>query len=322
MKLVIIVPCYNEEEVLTETTSRLSDVIHRMIEDGRIAEGQILYVDDGSRDKTWSLVEGFSVTYPCVSGLKLAHNVGHQQALWAGMEWAAVHADAAVSIDADLQDDVEVIPVMVDYFNKGVDIVFGVRKERKTDTFFKKYTAQAFYRLMRGLGGDIVYNHADFRLMSQRTLQALVSFPERNLFLRGMVSSLGYPSAFVYYNRSARLAGESKYPFSKMLSFALDGITSFSVRPLRYITYLGLIFILIALLAIVYGIYSFMEGMAIPGWTSLLVSLWFIGGAILLACGIIGEYVGKIYKEVKRRPRYFVEKTILPEEMKCNKELK
>lgn len=314
MKLVIVVPCYNEEEVLSETTSRLSAVIQRMVEEGRITEGQILYVDDGSRDKTWSLVESLSTAYACVSGLKLAHNVGHQQTLWAGLEWAAVHADAAVSIDADLQDDVEAIPLMVDYFNKGIDIVFGVRKERKTDTFFKKHTAQAFYRLIRGLGGDIVYNHADFRLMSKRTLQALVSFPERNLFLRGMVSSLGYPSTIVYYNRSPRFAGESKYPFSKMLSFALDGITSFSVRPLRYITYLGLVFILIALLAIVYGICSFVEGTAIPGWTSLLVSLWFIGGAILLACGIIGEYVGKIYKEVKRRPRYFVEKTILPKE--------
>lgn len=314
MKLVIIVPCYNEEEVLAETTSRLSDIISRMRESGRIDEGQILYVDDGSRDKTWALVEDFSATNRYVSGLKLAHNVGHQQALWAGLEWAAVHADAAVSIDADLQDDVEAIPVMVDYFKKGIDIVFGVRKERNTDTFFKKHTAQAFYRLMRGLGGDIVYNHADFRLMSSRTLQALVSFPERNLFLRGMVSSLGYPSAVVYYNRSPRLAGESKYPFSKMLSFALDGITSFSVRPLRYITYLGLTFILISLLAIVYGLCSFVDGSAIPGWTSLLVSVWFIGGAILLACGIIGEYVGKIYKEVKRRPRYFIEKTILPEE--------
>lgn len=314
MKLVIVVPCYNEEEVLPETTSRLSDIICRMTEEGRIGEGQILYVDDGSRDKTWSLVEDLSVSYPCVSGIKLAHNVGHQQALWAGLEWSAVHADAAVSIDADLQDDVEAIPVMVDYFNKGIDVVFGVRKERKTDTFFKKYTALAFYKLIRGLGGDIVYNHADFRLMSRRTLQALVSFPERNLFLRGMVSALGYPTAMVYYNRSPRLAGESKYPFSKMLSFALDGITSFSVRPLRYITYLGLMFILISLLAIVYGLCSFVEGNVIPGWTSLLVSVWFIGGAILLACGIIGEYVGKIYKEVKRRPRYFVEKTVFPGE--------
>ncbi len=190
-----------------------------------------------------------------------------------------------------------------------MDIVYGVRRERKTDTFFKKHTALAFYRLMRGLGGDIVYNHADFRLMSRRTLQALVSFPERNLFLRGMVSSLGFPSALVYYDRKERFAGESKYPLKKMISFALDGITSFSVRPLRYITYLGLFFMLIAILAIFYGLCSYAEGSALPGWTSLLVSLWFIGGAILLACGIIGEYVGKIYKEVKQRPRYFIEQT-------------
>ena len=241
--------------------------------------------------------------------MKLAHNVGHQHALWAGLEWASAHADAAVSIDADLQDDVEAIGTMVDYYNKGIDIVYGVRRERKTDTFFKKHTALAFYRLMRGLGGDIVYNHADFRLMSRRTLQALVSFPERNLFLRGMVSSLGFPSALVYYDRKERFAGESKYPLKKMISFALDGITSFSVRPLRYITYLGLFFMLIAILAIFYGLCSYAEGSALPGWTSLLVSVWFIGGAILLACGIIGEYVGKIYKEVKQRPRYFIEQT-------------
>ena len=208
----------------------------------------------------------------------------------------------------------EAIYPMVDYFNKGIDVVFGVRKERTTDTFFKKNTALAFYRLMRGLGGDIVYNHADFRLMSRRALQALVSFPERNLFLRGMVSSLGFPSAMVYYDRKERFAGESKYPFSKMLSFAMDGITSFSVRPLRYIAYLGMLFMLIAVLAIVYGICSYVDGQALPGWTSLIVSVWFIGGAILLACGIIGEYVGKIYKEVKRRPRYFVEKSVNLEE--------
>lgn len=307
MKLIIVVPCYNEEAVLTETTSQLSHVIATLKEQHSIDTGVILYVDDGSRDRTWELIERFSTEYDCVEGLKLAHNVGHQQALWAGLEWASAHADAAVSIDADLQDDVNAIYPMVDYYNKGIDIVYGVRKERKTDTFFKKNTALAFYRLMRGLGGDIVYNHADFRLMSRRTLQALVSFPERNLFLRGMVSSLGYPSAMVYYNRKERFAGESKYPLNKMISFALDGITSFSVRPLRYITYLGLFFILIAVFAIIYGLCSYAGGTTIPGWTSLLVSLWFIGGAILLACGIIGEYVGKIYKEVKRRPRYFIE---------------
>ncbi len=309
MKLAIIVPCYNEEEVLPETTEQLTRVLANLKSRGSIDDGLVLYVDDGSRDRTWELIEAYSAEKQDVAGVKLAHNAGHQQALWAGLEWAAANADAAVSIDADLQDDVEAIYEMVEYFNKGIDIVYGVRRERKTDTMFKKHTAQAFYRLMNGLGGDIVYNHADFRLMSQRVIQALVSFPERNLFLRGMVRSLGFPSAMVYYDRKERFAGESKYPFKKMMGFAIDGITSFSVRPLRYITYLGLFFIFISVVVIAYGLYSYIAGRTIPGWTSLLVSFWFIGGAILLACGIIGEYVGKIYKEVKRRPRYFIEQT-------------
>ncbi|HIZ05772.1 MAG TPA: glycosyltransferase family 2 protein [Candidatus Phocaeicola gallistercoris] len=307
MKLVIVVPCYNEEEVLPETTAQLSRVLDGLRGKKAIDQGIILYVDDGSKDTTWRLVQKYATENPYVKGLKLAHNVGHQQALWAGLEWASQRADAAVSIDADLQDDVDAIGTMVDYYNRGVDIVYGVRRERKVDTFFKKGTALAFYRLMRNLGGEIVYNHADFRLMSRRTLLALMAFPERNLFLRGIVASMGYPSAVVYYDRKERFAGESKYPLKKMISFALDGITSFSVRPLRYITYLGLFFMLIAVFAIFYGLFSYVEGSALPGWTSLLVSMWFIGGAILLACGIIGEYVGKIYKEVKQRPRYFIE---------------
>jgi glycosyltransferase involved in cell wall biosynthesis len=307
MKLVIVVPCYNEEEVLPETTAQLSRVLDGLRGKKAIDQGIILYVDDGSKDTTWRLVQKYATENPYVKGLKLAHNVGHQQALWAGLEWASQRADAAVSIDADLQDDVDAIRTMVDYYNRGVDIVYGVRRERKVDTFFKKGTALAFYRLMRNLGGEIVYNHADFRLMSRRTLLALMAFPERNLFLRGIVASMGYPSAVVYYDRKERFAGESKYPLKKMISFALDGITSFSVRPLRYITYLGLFFMLIAVFAIFYGLFSYVEGSALPGWTSLLVSMWFIGGAILLACGIIGEYVGKIYKEVKQRPRYFIE---------------
>jgi len=307
MKLVIVVPCYNEEEVLPETTAQLSRVLDGLRGKKAIDQGIILYVDDGSKDTTWRLVQKYATENPYVKGLKLAHNVGHQQALWAGLEWASQRADAAVSIDADLQDDVDAIGTMVDYYNRGVDIVYGVRRERKVDTFFKKGTALAFYRLMCNLGGEIVYNHADFRLMSRRTLLALMAFPERNLFLRGIVASMGYPSAVVYYDRKERFAGESKYPLKKMISFALDGITSFSVRPLRYITYLGLFFMLIAVFAIFYGLFSYVEGSALPGWTSLLVSMWFIGGAILLACGIIGEYVGKIYKEVKQRPRYFIE---------------
>lgn len=311
VKLLVVVPCYNEEEVLKETTAQLSEVIGRMKADGKIEEGRILYVDDGSKDLTWTLIEQLSGVNDCVSGLKLAHNAGHQQALWAGLEWAAgSEYDAAVSIDADLQDDVNAIVEMVDCFVQGADVVFGVRKERKTDTFFKKHTAQLFYKLMSNLGGEVVYNHADFRLMSKRTLQALVEFPERNLFLRGMVCLLGYPTASVYYDRKERFAGESKYPLAKMLNFALDGITSFSVKPLRLITMLGLFFIIISLGAIIYALSGFISGNVIPGWTSLLISLWFIGGAILTAIGIIGEYIGKIYKEVKRRPRYFIEKKV------------
>lgn len=308
--LLIIVPCYNEEEVLPETNRRLTDLLHDLEQEGKIGKGCILYVDDGSKDRTWQLVEDFVASGFPVKGLKLAHNVGHQQALWAGLEYAAAHSDASVSIDADLQDDVQSIHEMVDYYNKGIDIVYGIRKERKADTFFKKHSALTFYRLMKDLGGEIIYNHADFRLMSRRTMQALISYPERNLFLRGMVYSLGYPSAMVYYDRRKRFAGESKYPFSKMLSFAIDGLTSFSVRPLRYIVLLGLLFILISILAIIYAFLTYLKGKAIPGWTSLLVSIWFIGGMSITAIGIIGEYIGKIYKEVKRRPRYFVEKLI------------
>lgn len=307
MKLVIVVPCYNEEEVLPETFRQLTAILDELRETGRIEEGRLLLVDDGSKDATWRLIETYASESPMVRGIRLAHNAGHQQALWAGLEWAAVHADASVSIDADLQDDVRSIIEMVDAYRKGADVVFGVRKERRTDTFFKRHTALAFYKMMSVLGGDIVYNHADFRLMSQRAMQALMSCPERNLFLRGMVVALGFTTACVYYDRKERFAGESKYPFNKMLSFALDGITSFSVKPLRYIVVMGLMFILVSLGVIIYALLAYWEGKAMQGWTSLLVSVWFIGGSILMAVGVIGEYVGKIYKEVKRRPRYFID---------------
>ena len=310
MKIIIVVPCYNEEAVLEETTRRLTDLAARLCSSGKVDEATVLYVDDGSRDRTWEMISRFAAQQSGVAGLKLAHNVGHQQALWAGLEYAAAHADASVSIDADLQDDVEAIEKMVDSYRSGADVVFGVRRERKTDTWFKRTTALAFYSLMRSMNGNMVYNHADFRLMSRRALQALMSFPERNLFLRGMVASLGFVTDTVYYDRSERFAGESKYPLGKMLAFAIDGITSFSVRPLRYISLLGVLFMCISLCAIVYCVVAYIQGRAIAGWTSLLVSLWFIGGAILLACGIIGEYVGKIYTEVKRRPRYFVEQRV------------
>lgn len=309
MNYAIVVPCYNEEAVLAETTSRLLEVMQRVAEKHADLLGRIVYVDDGSRDGTWPLIGSLSKQHPQVMGLKLAHNAGHQHALWAGLEWAAAHADAAISIDADLQDDVNVIPEMIDLYLEGTDIVYGVRRDRPTDTWFKRTTALAFYKLMSKLGGDIVYNHADYRLMSRRTLAALMTYGERNLFLRGMVRTLGFPQAMVYYDRGERFAGESKYPLRKMLAFAIDGITSFSVRPLRLISIVGLSFMLVALAVIVYGLVAWLCGRTIQGWTSLLVSLWFIGGAILVALGVIGEYVGKIYAEVKRRPRYFIEET-------------
>ncbi|WP_298451485.1 glycosyltransferase family 2 protein [uncultured Prevotella sp.] len=308
MNLLIVVPCYNEEEMLPETTCQLSAIIERMEKDKMIKNGKILYVDDGSRDKTWSLIEKYSSENTKVCGLKLSRNSGHQFALTAGLEWAADNADATISIDADLQDDVNAIIDMVKCFNNGADIVYGVRRERKTDTFFKRNSALLFYKLMNRLGGKIIYNHADFRLMSRRALKSLMKYPERNLFLRGMVATLGYPADVVYYDRRERSAGESKYPLKKMISFALDGITSFSIKPLHYITYLGVVFIMISIAVIIYALVSYFDNEAIQGWTSLLISLWFIGGCILIACGVTGEYIGKIYIETKRRPLYFIEK--------------
>lgn len=305
----IVVPCYNEEAVLGETVRQLSAVLDELIEKKKIGSGRLLFVDDGSKDRTWLLIQGHAAENPYVSGLKLAHNVGHQYALLAGLEWASAHADAAVSIDADLQDDIRVIEEMVDRFEEGADIVYGVRKERNTDTWFKKHSALFFYRLLRKMGGDIVYNHADFRLMSRRALEALVSYPERNLFLRGIVRLIGFPEAFVYYDRKERFAGESKYPLKKMLHFALDGITSFSDYPLRFIIIGGIIFaVTVPLLVIVHAIVQYTAGHTVPGWTSLLASVWFIGGMIMISVGISGIYIGKIYKEVKQRPRYFIEK--------------
>ena len=310
MKLNIVVPCYNEEAVLRETTKQLSQLIDTLIDKGKITTCDIVYVDDGSHDTTWSLIEQLQSQNKYVHGLKLAHNVGHQHALWAGLEYSADKCDAAVSIDADLQDDILAIEQMVDAYKDGCDVVFGVRKERKTDTFFKRRTALAFYGMMQKMGVDIVYNHADFRLMSKRAINELMLYPERNMFLRGMVKLLGYKSQEVYYDRKERFAGESKYPLNKMINFALDGITSFSVQPLRLITTFGFVVMLLSVIAAVYALVSFLCGSAVAGWTSLLISLWFIGGAILLSIGIIGEYIGKIYRETKRRPRYHIEKTI------------
>lgn len=309
-KLIIVVPCYNEQEMLDYTTRELSAVIARLKNAGKIGEGKILYVDDGSKDTTWSLIEKHSKEYEEVCGLKLAHNVGHQNALWAGLEWASVNGDMSVSIDADLQDDTNCIDEMVDLYNKGIDIVYGVRKERKTDSVFKRQTALFFYRLVRSMGEDMIYNHADFRLMSQRALKILMAYPERNIFLRGIVPKIGLSTACVYYDRKERIAGESKYPFSKMMALAMDGITSFSLRPLQCISIAGFCMILLSFIAIIYVLFTYNFGHVAWGWSSILISIWLIGGAMLLSLGVIGEYVGKIYREVKRRPRYFVEKIV------------
>lgn len=306
--LYIVVPCYNEEEVLPETIKQLSAVMDQMKDHQKITSGKILFVDDGSKDRTWEIIAEHEKINSWVSGIKLAHNVGHQYALLAGLEWASTHCDAAVSIDADLQDDVNAIEEMVTSFIDGADIVYGVRRERTTDTWFKKHTALLFYRMIRSMGSDVVYNHADFRLMSRRALQALISYPERNLFLRGIVRLIGFKEAFVYYDRKSRFAGESKYPLKKMLAFAVDGITSFSVQPLRLIITGGFIFaIVVPIIMIIYALIQHAHNHTIPGWTSLLVSLWFIGGMIMIAIGVTGIYIGKIYKEVKQRPRYFID---------------
>lgn len=307
-QLVIVVPCYNEEAVLEETNSRLLALAEKL--EGIEVATHILYVDDGSADATWRLISDFSEKTPVVQGLKLAHNEGHQHALWAGLDKAVKTADAVVSIDADLQDSVDAIVEMVEQHRGGCDIVFGVRRKRDTDSFFKRVSAQMFYRLMQSLGAEVVYNHADFRLMSRRAVKALLQYSERNLFIRGMVKTLGYRQGYVYYDRTERMAGESKYPLGKMLAFAWDGITSFSVRPLRLIMGVGLFCIFISFVAIVWALVTYLQHRALPGWTSMLVSVWFLGGAVLTALGIIGEYVGKIYSEVKRRPRYIVEEEV------------
>jgi glycosyltransferase involved in cell wall biosynthesis len=306
--LTIVVPCFNEEEVFKETSTQLSAVLTELISDSLIAkESKILFVDDGSKDQTWDLIETECSNNPYVTGLKLARNVGHQNALIAGLETASKKSDCVVSIDADLQDDIHVIRTFVEKYWEGFDIVYGVRDKRDTDTYFKRTTALGFYRIMEKLGINLVPNHADFRLMSKRALEQLFKYKERNLFLRGLVPLLGFASTKVYYDRKERLAGESKYPFKKMLLFAFDGITSFSVTPIRFVTFLGFLSVLLSSIA---GCYAFIQEVlrhTQSGWTSLILSIWFVGGLQLLGIGIIGEYIGKIYGEVKRRPRYAVE---------------
>lgn len=306
MKLTIVIPCYNEEQVLPWTLGKLATLIDRLKTEAS-TDARLLLVDDGSHDRTWELISEAAKTHDYVNGIRLSHNEGHQGALWAGMQESVATSDAVASIDADLQDDETAMIDMARQINDGKDIVYGVRKKRETDTWFKRFTAQSFYKLMKSMDSEIVYNHADFRMMSRRAVEALMQYPERNLFLRGIVRRLGFKEGFVYYDRRARELGESKYPLKKMLAFSIDGITSFSTAPLKFITFVGLTMTLVSLVMIMFGIIRHIEGNTIEGWTSLLVSLWFIGGIITTAMGVTGIYIGKIYVEVKQRPRYFVQ---------------
>ena len=305
--LYVVIPCYNEQEVLQETAKRLKEKLTALIAQDKISEkSRVVFVNDGSKDSTWEIICRLHTQDKIFSGINLSRNRGHQNALLAGLMTCKDYADAVISMDADLQDDINAVDEMIEKFNGGFDIVYGVRSKRATDTFFKKFTAEFFYKLVNFLGGDIVYNHADYRLMSKRALNGLAEFGEVNLFLRGIVPMVGYPSAIVYYERAERFAGESKYPLKKMLAFAFQGITSLSVEPIRLITGVGITISFVSLLVILWIFYRYFIGATVAGWSSILVSLWFIGGLVLLSIGIVGEYVGKIYLETKRRPRFIV----------------
>lgn len=311
-RLAIVVPCYNEEEVLGMSSEALRGVLNDLVSKGKISpDSFVLFVNDGSADKTWSLIEEEHSRYPGqVFGVKLARNVGHQYALTAGLITASDMCDVSVSIDADLQDDVAVIEEMIDKYHEGCDIVYGVRKERKTDTFFKRFTAQSFYKVMAKMGVKTVYNHADFRLMSSRALREFSNYGEYNLFLRGIVPLIGYKTDCVYYDRKERAAGVSKYPLKKMLALAFDGISSFSTRPIDLILTAGFVSVFLSFLALIYALVSYFTNNVEPGWTSIIISIWFLGGMQLLAIGLVGKYVGKTYIEVKHRPRYNIEKVL------------
>ncbi len=306
--LYMVVPCYNEEAVLHETAKRLKEKFSSLIERELISpESRVVFVNDGSKDKTWDIIQELHNSNSAIfSGIDLARNSGHQNAVLAGLMTVKDICDMAITMDADLQDDINAIDAMVEKYHEGNHVVYGVRSARNTDTFFKKFTAEGFYKFMSAMGADVVYNHADFRLMSRRVLQELANYREVNLFLRGMVPLIGFKSCNVYYERAERFAGESKYPLKKMLSFAINGITSFSTKPLKLITTMGFIMSIVSFLAMLWTIIVKFAGASELGWSSTVCSIWFIGGLQLLALGIIGEYVGKIYAEVKQRPRYIV----------------
>ena len=309
--IYLVIPCYNEEEVLLETAKRLKEKINILIEKGKISEkSRVTFVDDGSKDNTWSIIEHLNSSNNIFSGIKLSRNRGHQNALLAGLMTVKNYCDAAISLDADLQDDINVIDKFIDKFIEGCDVVYGVRSDRKTDTIFKRTTAQGFYKVMKVLGVDIVYNHADYRLMSKRALESLEQFKEVNLFLRGIVPLIGYKSDVVLYERNERFAGESKYPLKKMLSFAFEGITSFSVKPIRLILTVGIVMFISSLVALLYFLIIWLMGKTVQGWTTVVASIWMLGGIQLLCLGIIGEYIGKIYMESKARPKFIIDKFI------------
>lgn len=315
--LGFVVPCYNEQEVLDDTITQLSELLASLCLKNMISlESKILLVDDGSKDSTWSIIESYALIKKHVCGIKLSGNVGHQNALIAGLTVAVKCCDIIISIDADLQDDINVVEQMIEKYKAGNDIVYGVRESRSTDTFFKRQSALMFYKLMNALGAKTIYNHADYRLMSKRAVEKLLSYPERNMFIRGIVPLIGFKTDTVAYDRKPRMAGDSKYPLKKMLNFAVDGITSFSIRPIRLIFTAGIIMLVITISVLIYTLIAYFAGKTIQGWTSLMLSLWFIGSLMLIALGIIGEYIGKIYVEVKSRPRFFIEKTIIDSTVK------
>lgn len=306
--LYLIIPCYNEEEVLPETSARLREKMNELIGKKKIdARSRVIFVNDGSKDRTWELIEELHQKDKIFGGINLSRNRGHQNALLAGLMTVKHHADMVISMDADLQDDIDAIDKMVDKYLDGTDIVYGVRSSRQKDTFFKKATAEGFYKLMNGMGANTVFNHADYRLMSRRALEGLAQYGEVNLFLRGIVPMIGYSTDVVYYERGERFAGESKYPLGKMLSFAVEGVTSLSTKPIRMITGLGFFIFLVSIGMLIYSLVRHFTGATIVGWTTLMVSVWAIGGLILLSLGVVGEYIGKIYLETKARPRFIIE---------------
>lgn len=309
--LYIVVPCYNEEEVLKETAKRLKQKLKALIESKTIKQNsRVLFVNDGSKDSTWEIIKGLHTECSLFSGLNLTRNRGHQNALLAGLMTAKDRADMIISMDADLQDDINAVDRMIEKYYEGCDIVYGVRSSRKKDTFFKKFTAEAFYKIMNFLGCDTVFNHADYRLMSKRAVEDLASFGEVNLFLRGIVPMIGYKTEKVYYDRDERFAGESKYPLKKMVAFALEGITSLSSKPIRLITLCGFSVFAISIIMIIYFVIRWAVGATAIGWASVVCSVWFIGGLTMLSLGVVGEYIGKIYLETKHRPTYLIESVL------------